>query len=185
MDISLLEVLVQELVQQFLLSFGKWIHFAVKDLGRVWCKFNLMVPRSTVWELLSLFIAEYFTELVVFEGDLLLPCVLCFISSTGSEVGSMRDTSDNRFFFCCLIGWCFLFRTGDEGVILWLDIKEFANFMLVVCLSWECTFWYAVKVNFGTFTSCQGCPEVSILSSGHDFAIKGSCGPIYVWISGG
>src|SRR6267154_3507260 len=140
MDISLLEVLVQELVQQFLLSFGKWIHFAVKDLGRVRCKFDLMVPRSAVWEPLSFFIAEYLTKLVVFEGDLLLPCVLCFISSTGSEVGSMGDASDNRFSLCCLVRWCFLSRTGDEGVILGFDIKEFANFMLVVCLSWECTF---------------------------------------------
>src|SRR6267154_4610129 len=101
MDISLLEVLVQELVQQFLLSFGKWIHFAVKDLGRVRCEFDLMVPRSTVWEPLSFFIAEYFTKLVVFEGNLLLPCVLRFISSTGSEVCSMGDALDDWLSFCC------------------------------------------------------------------------------------
>src|SRR6267154_353347 len=185
MDISLLEVLVQELVQQFLLSFSKWIHFAVKDLGRVWCEFDLMVPRSTVWESLSFFIAEYLTKLVVFEGDLLLPCALCFVSSTGSEVGSMGDASDNWFSFCCLVGWCILLMTGNEGVILWFDIKEFSDFVLIVCLSWECAFWYAAKVDFWTFTSCQRRPKVSILSSGHDFAIKSSCRPIYVWISSG
>src|SRR6267154_395357 len=142
-----------------------------------------MVPRSTVWEPLSFLIAEYFTKLVVFEGNLLLPCALRFISGTGSKVCSMGDTSDNWFSFCCLVRWCSLPITGDEGVIFWLDIKEFADFMLVVCLSWECSFWYAAKVDFWTFTSCQGRPKVSILSSGHDFAIKGSCGPIYVWIS--
>src|SRR6267154_4209032 len=180
MDISLLEVLVQELVQQFLLSFGKWIHFAVKDLGRVRCEFNLMVPRSTVWEPLSFLIAEYFTKLVVFEGDLLLPCALCLISSTGSKVGSVGDASDNRFSFCCPIRWCSLPIIEDEGVIFWLDIKEFANFMLVVCLSWGCTFWYAAKVYFWTFTPCQRRPEMGILSSGHDFSFKASCGPLYV-----
>jgi len=111
-----------------------------------------MVPRSTVWEPLSFLIAEYFTELVVFKRDLLLPCALCFISSTGTRLVAWEMRRIIGSPSAVSLDGAFLLMMGNEGVILWFDIKEFSDFMLVVCLSWECAFWYAAKVDFWTFT---------------------------------